>query len=72
MSSLYQEVVRFAKEKADEQPVLKRIRLYRGLAVLCGDPETKTELNKLANELDAAERHCREFKFKFGEEGDSK
>lgn len=50
---------------AENLAVRRRIQIYRGVADLCGDPEEQRELRKLASDLEASERLCREFRFRF-------
>ena len=68
-SHFYREVAEFVIEQAALQPLSKRIRLYRGLSKLCGDEVHAPQLEKLANDLEAADLRCREFAFRFSQGG---
>jgi hypothetical protein len=58
-------LLNFVLEKALEAPNEKRIRIYRGLAAICGDEQEEANLKALAATLEKAERLCREFNFSF-------
>lgn len=53
----------FCLEHAFEVPVSRRVRLYRGLAEFCANTQEAARLHLLADELERADRRCREFKF---------
>ena len=63
------EVVNFCLDHAEQVPVTRRVSLYRGLAEICADAQESAALNKLADELEAADRRCREFAFRFKQGG---
>jgi hypothetical protein len=56
----------FVMDQAASQPISNRIKIYRSMAELVGveNPEA-TELNHMANELEATEKKCRQFVFNF-------
>ena len=58
-------LIGFVLEQSQEQPVGRRIELYRALCEVCGDQKEARELSDMANDLSAAERRCREFNFAF-------
>jgi hypothetical protein len=62
-------VIDFCLKHAESSPVRERVSLYRGVAQICAEAKTCASLNALANELEAADRNCREFKFRFVEGG---
>jgi hypothetical protein len=58
-------LMQFVLEKALEAPNAQRIRIYRGLAEVCGDEREQADLKAMANALERTERLCREFNFSF-------
>ena len=50
---------------ANETPLQRRARLYRGLAGICGDSQEEATLRAMADELTRADEHCRAFEFSF-------
>lgn len=52
-----------ARRNETSLPVPRRILLYRGLANLCGDVLLSAQFHDLADELESADRRCREFRF---------
>lgn len=64
-----QTVVEFCLEHAEAAPVARRAFLYRGLAEFCGDAAEQSTLLQLAADLEAADRRCREFAFRYAEGG---
>lgn len=61
-------VISFCLERAPEAPVQKRVKLYRGLAEFCGNPEIAAEFRSEAAQLEAADKRCLEFAFKLTQE----
>jgi hypothetical protein len=60
-----QVVVSVCLEAADTLPASRRVQLYRSLAEICGCPTEASQFKALANDLEAADRRCREFAFQF-------
>lgn len=74
----HQKNIIFVKALVDEQPVEKRIEIYRWLADLAGVEWITTQLHSLANELEAADRtaraaakHNQEFDLALSQSGES-
>ncbi len=63
--NLREELIDFVLESAASAPVSKRIRIYRGLADVCGSESEHNQLNKMADDLEAVELRTREFHFQF-------
>jgi hypothetical protein len=61
------EVLKFCLEHAQNAPVWRRVRIYRGLAEICGNEPEAAALTKMADDLEQADKRCREFVFKFEE-----
>jgi hypothetical protein len=61
----HKELFEFVLAQAETAPTRKKIRLYRALAELAGEPKLTAELSQLANALEAADKQCREFNFRF-------
>jgi hypothetical protein len=59
------ELIEFVLQEAEHQPVARRVKIYRGLAGICGDEMESRQLNMIADELDKTERRSAEFIFKF-------
>ena len=57
---------------AHDTPVPRRIRLYRGLAGVCADPEEQSALLRMADSLAKVEADCRAFEFSFVRNNSSK
>lgn len=64
VARLHAEFVAFALEKAAAEPVAKRIRLYRAAADLVGDETLSNQLAYEAQQMEQADRRCREFVLK--------
>lgn len=47
------------------EPIRNRCAVYRTAAEWCGNEVEATKLKRLAAELEAADRRCREFAFQF-------
>lgn len=62
------ELIRFVLESSDQQPVHRRVTLYRGLANICGDETEAKQLTTLADELEKADARCAEFIFSFSQQ----
>lgn len=58
-------IVSFVLEKAADEPVAKRIQLYRSLAQIIGNDEESAGLLAQANALEQAEIACAQFAFSF-------
>lgn len=58
-------LINFVLEKALAAPNAQRVRLYRALAVVCGDQQEGANLTALADSLEQTEKLCREFNFSF-------
>lgn len=50
-------------EQAETQPIRKRVEIYRALAAFAGDPADSRDLSRIADELESADKRCREFSF---------
>jgi propanediol dehydratase small subunit len=53
----------FVLERAADEPVRRRIEIYRALAEYAGSAQDRTQLLAIADELEQAEANCREFTF---------
>jgi hypothetical protein len=58
-------VVETCLQAANDLPVTRRASLYRALADFCGVPQQSADLQKMAADLEAADRRCQEFAFAF-------
>ena len=58
-------LVRHVLDTVDGLTLTKRVHVLRGLASVIGDPDETSDLNQLADELEAADHRCREFAFRF-------
>jgi len=58
-------LLNFVQEQAEDQPVRRRVQIYRGLSDVLPDPECRKVLVAQANVLENADRRCREFVFRF-------
>lgn len=69
MSPASEVLCAFVFEKSSDEPVSRRIQLYRALAatLLESDPRF-TELTKLADSLDEIERRCRQLRLDLDED----
>ncbi len=65
MKSDLAELIAFVLEKAEQAPLHRRARIFRGLASVCGDQDEQKQLNQIAKDLNNADALCREFNFKF-------
>ncbi|MCL5096355.1 MAG: hypothetical protein M1608_02220 [Candidatus Omnitrophica bacterium] len=65
MPSPIEFIVQFVLEKAVDEPFWRRAHIYRALATVVGDPKESEQLEKLAGELEAAEKRCRDFEQEF-------
>lgn len=63
--NLREELIDFVLESAASAPVGKRVRIYRGLADVCGTEAEHRQLNRMADDLEAVELRTREFHFQF-------
>lgn len=61
------QLIKFVLDAAVDQPVRKRMQLYRGLAEIIGEEKEARALLKLANDLEQSEALCREFAFSFSQ-----
>lgn len=59
------ELIGFVLDRAQEESLHKRARLYRALAEVCGRPEERDHLISLASDLERADGLCREFILSF-------
>ncbi len=59
------EFVLWAIRRAGEEPLAKRIQLYRCIAEVCGEPAGRRELLRRADELEQADGKFREFLLNF-------
>lgn len=67
MTTELRTIIEFCLEHAESASVQKRISLYRGLAEICGDKADAAKLRSVADELEAADKRCREFAFQVRE-----
>jgi hypothetical protein len=58
-------LIHFVLTAAEQEPVSRRIGLYRGLAEICGDERESAQLRDLADHLEGVEKRCGEFVFRF-------
>ncbi len=56
-----------ALEASESRPLHQRIEILRALAEFAGSPDEATPLIALADDLEAADRRCREFAFQFSQ-----
>jgi hypothetical protein len=61
----HEELIAFVLECAANVPNLRRARIYRSLAEICGDPAEVHQLRHLADQLTSTEKLCRQFEFNF-------
>lgn len=54
-----------ALEASEARPLKQRVEILRALAEFAGSPEAARQLVALANDLEDADRRCREFAFQF-------
>jgi hypothetical protein len=65
----HEKLVQFVLEQSAEQPLSRRISLYRSLAEIVGNQKDTLRLKRLAEELERADKRCAEFTFQFGVKG---
>lgn len=65
MTKELETVISFCLQHAESSPVLERVFLYRGLAEFCGNERMAAEFCRMADDLMAAEKRCKEFHFEF-------
>lgn len=58
-------ILQFALEKAEQEPLPNRVKIYRAMARICGDPQDEAFLNQMAVTLERAEKFCADFKSSF-------
>lgn len=63
--SNHQELMAFVWEKAELESIPKRIKIYKGMAELCGNEAEERHLTELVRILEESDRLCREFEFSF-------
>lgn len=68
MPNRHKELFDFVLDKALAEPARKRVEIYRALAEIAGDPVMTRDLQKLARELEEADRRCREFTWRYQED----
>ena len=66
--NLHTSLITYVLEKAEQEPLKKRAELYRGLAIICGDPHESATLVAMADNLEEWDSLCREFNFSFNQE----
>jgi hypothetical protein len=59
------ELMSFVLEASESLPLVRRVKVIRGLANLCGDPQEQASLLALAEQLKRSDELCREFNFSF-------
>lgn len=64
MTSARSIVLSAALEAGESWPTSKRVQLLRAISEFAGTPEASEPFNKLADDLEAADRRCREFAFR--------
>ena len=57
------ELIQFVLDRSSTESVAMRLRLYRTLVQICGDPNEATGLSEMARALELADARCREFAF---------
>lgn len=67
MLSPHEKIIQFVLEQSAQQPLCKRISLYRSLAEIAGSPKDTQQLKTLADELECADARCAEFAFHFSQ-----
>lgn len=65
MNDDVEQMMLFVMEQAEREPLARRVRIYRGLARLCGDAAEQKKLTALAMDLEKADSLCRELNFSF-------
>ncbi len=66
-SEAMQTILAFCLRRAEQEPVTERVKLYRALAIFCGSSEMAATFCRTADELQAADRRCREVAFQVRE-----
>ena len=67
MDNNWEIIIDFVLDKAVQEPVHKRVQLYRSLAEVCGDEQETRRLHHIADQFSEAEKSCRDFNFSFSE-----
>jgi hypothetical protein len=60
-----QELISFALEKAEHEPLRRRAVIYRGLASICGDPLEAAHLEAIAADLERADLNLSSLQLQF-------
>lgn len=68
MKKAVADLIYFVLEQCQDQPVHRRIQLYRGLANICGVESEAAQLKSLADALEKQDALCREFIFSFSQQ----
>jgi hypothetical protein len=63
MRNAHQFLLEECRKHALTLPCLDRALFYRGLAEICGSPADQLQLTGMAEEIEAADLRCREFRF---------
>jgi hypothetical protein len=58
-------LIGFVLSQAQHQPTADRVRLYLGLAAICGDAKEEKAYRQMAAALGEAEALCRNIEFSF-------
>ena len=56
-------LLEYVREKAADEPLKKRVRLYRAAADACGNEAKSTELRAMADMLERTDALCGQFSF---------
>ena len=62
MTSAAERLTAWILERAEDEPLERRASIYRDAAATVADEARAVELLRLAEELDTANRHCRQLR----------
>lgn len=69
MLNHHEKIIQFVLEQSEQQPLARRISIYRSLAETVGSPKETQRLKNMAEELERADQRCAEFAFYFNQKG---
>ncbi|HYE33525.1 MAG TPA: hypothetical protein VEH27_19040 [Methylomirabilota bacterium] len=65
MAKPLEHIIHFVVDRAQNEPVSKRVELYRALADVCGDEKESLKFSDLAEQLEATAAQERQIAFDF-------
>lgn len=68
MNNDLQELFVFILQKAEEEPIERRVKIYRALAAICGDALWQEHLRTIAGDLEKAARTLASLQLQFNSE----